>query len=175
MICSQCRLRYEDDEKTCPYCGHPNPMMVQKEMVTAEENQEYNDVKHEKTEQKYFFRAFLNMYKRYFDFSGTTGRGEYWSVQLLLVIILLPFISIYMGVDPELITLTYNQAIIVDLTALYLVVSIIPIIALTVRRLHDANLTGFLYLFTFIPGAGSLIVMILTILPYKENKYEVND
>ena len=40
-----------------------------------------------------------------------------------------------------------------------------PSIAISVRRLHDGNFSGFLYLLHLIPYLGSLIVLILTILP----------
>ena len=63
------------------------------------------------------------------------------------------------GTGPEI-------AVLVIFGLLYLAV-IIPSIALTVRRLHDANFSGWLYLLHLIPSLGSLIVFILTLLPSK--------
>ncbi|HTE61819.1 MAG TPA: DUF805 domain-containing protein [Solirubrobacteraceae bacterium] len=42
---------------------------------------------------------------------------------------------------------------------------LVPGIAVTVRRLHDANLSGLLYLLVLVPSFGSLIVLVLTLLP----------
>jgi uncharacterized membrane protein YhaH (DUF805 family) len=43
--------------------------------------------------------------------------------------------------------------------------SIVPGIAIQVRRLHDANLSGGFWFLHFVPSVGALIVLILTILP----------
>jgi hypothetical protein len=42
---------------------------------------------------------------------------------------------------------------------------IVPGIALAVRRLHDANLSGLLYLLVLVPSVGGLIVLVLHLLP----------
>lgn len=169
MICSRCKLKINEDDDTCPYCGEPNKahqgndndFVIQSESETRSV-----------PEQKYFFKAFLDIYKKYFDFSGTTGRGEFWSVELIVTLLLLPFTIIYVGVEPETVILTSSQVWIVNLTALFLFVSFIPLMALTVRRLHDANLTGFFVFLNIIPGFGNLILLALLLMAHKDNKYE---
>ncbi|WP_016995948.1 DUF805 domain-containing protein [Kocuria atrinae] len=47
----------------------------------------------------------------------------------------------------------------------FLLAHIIPSIALAVRRLHDANMSGFLYLLILIPFLGSLILLVFFVLP----------
>lgn len=42
---------------------------------------------------------------------------------------------------------------------------VVPTVAVTVRRLHDAGYSGWLYPLTLIPYLGSFIVMIFCILP----------
>jgi hypothetical protein len=47
----------------------------------------------------------------------------------------------------------------------FAVAQIVPSISSSVRRLHDANLSGLLVLLSLIPSVGGLIVLVLTILP----------
>ena len=46
-----------------------------------------------------------------------------------------------------------------------LIAVIIPNLALAWRRLHDANLSGGFYFLTLIPSIGSLIILVLVLLP----------
>ena len=43
----------------------------------------------------------------------------------------------------------------------------VPSIAVTVRRLHDAGFSGWLYLVNLVPYVGGLVILVLTILPSK--------
>lgn len=167
MICRHCKLQINEDDDICPYCGKPTRVHLESSEEKSEPKQRSSSV----PIQKYFFKAFIDMYRRYFHFGGTTGRGEFWSVQLILLLILFPFASIYGRVEPESVILTGPQVWIVSLTALFVLVSVIPLFALSVRRLHDANLPGWLILIQFIPGFGSLIVFILLLFEHKDNKY----
>ena len=50
---------------------------------------------------------------------------------------------------------------------------IVPGIAVTVRRLHDRDMSGWFYLLVFIPYLGGLILFVITLLPGTpgENRY----
>ncbi|MBN2797347.1 MAG: DUF805 domain-containing protein [Clostridia bacterium] len=50
----------------------------------------------------------------------------------------------------------------------YILIGFIPNLSLTVRRLHDAKLSGFLILLNFIPYLGPLIFLFLMTLKTKE-------
>ena len=41
----------------------------------------------------------------------------------------------------------------------------VPTIAVTVRRLHDAGYSGWLYLLTLIPWLGGVILLVFALLP----------
>ena len=47
----------------------------------------------------------------------------------------------------------------------YFVFTFVPRLAVTIRRLHDVGLSGFFYLFYFVPIVGGLVVFVLTLLP----------
>ncbi len=98
---------------------------------------------------------------RYADFSGRSQRMEYWMFTLLyvLVIVLLLGLAIFFGspVGQER-TLAENYFLVV--TGLFIVGTIIPSIAVTVRRLHDQDKSGWFYLFSFIPYIGGFVLLI---------------
>ena len=119
--------------------------------------------------------AVKRFFAKYATFSGRASRSEYWWVAVAFLIVSVLFGGILAlvlattgevqpsggvrGTGPEI-------AVLVIFGLLYLAV-IIPSISVTVRRLHDANFSGWLYLLHLIPYLGSLIVLILTILPSK--------
>ena len=46
------------------------------------------------------------------------------------------------------------------LMSLFILAGIIPSIAVTVRRLHDQNLSGWMYLLGFIPYVGGIVLIV---------------
>lgn len=98
---------------------------------------------------------------RYADFSGRSRRLEYWMFTLfyVLMITLLLGLAIFFGSpagEPH--TLAENYFLVV--TGLFVVGTIIPSIAVTVRRLHDQDKSGWLYLLGFIPYVGGIILFV---------------
>ena len=99
---------------------------------------------------------------RYADFSGRSRRLEYWMFTLfhILTIALLIGLAIFFGSpsgQPH--TLAENYFLVV--TALFVLGTIIPSIAVTVRRLHDQDKPGWYYFLSFIPYIGGLIMIVL--------------
>lgn len=106
---------------------------------------------------------FIGAYKdKYADFSGRARRKEYWMFYLfyILTVIVLAFL---MGVVSEIneTLSTFVAAIFV----LFVIGSIIPTLAITARRLHDLNMSGWWQLLFLIPYVGSLVIFIFTLLP----------
>jgi uncharacterized membrane protein YhaH (DUF805 family) len=56
-----------------------------------------------------------------------------------------------------------GNAMVFVMGATYLVILILllPMLAVSVRRLHDLNRSGWFYLVTFIPFAGGIILMVV--------------
>jgi uncharacterized membrane protein YhaH (DUF805 family) len=44
----------------------------------------------------------------------------------------------------------------------------VPSIAISVRWLHDANMSGALYLRNFVPDVGGFVVLIRTLMPSRQ-------
>ena len=91
----------------------------------------------------------LMPYKRYVDFSGRSRRKEYWMFQLLIVIVYI-VLSVIMAmgapsVDPATGQLSGGGALMsigTGLFGLFWLGTIIPSIAVSVRRMHDQDRSG---------------------------------
>ena len=111
----------------------------------------------------YFIRSLT---RNYFKFTGRARRQEYWGYTLFNV--LTYFVTFILDVilsvalygaddygDPNFIPL---------LTGLWFLYQIIPSIAVTVRRLHDQDLSGWLYLITWVPYIGWFVIFIFMLI-----------
>ncbi len=103
----------------------------------------------------YFLEAYS---QKYVTFSGRARRAEYWSFMLVHTLILF-FLIFFIIAAPNASAL---QTAAVIAAILYIPASVIPVIALTVRRLHDIGLSGWFYLVIFLPlGSVALVIMAL--------------
>ncbi|AWH53489.1 DUF805 domain-containing protein [Stenotrophomonas sp. ESTM1D_MKCIP4_1] len=108
--------------------------------------------------------------KRYAQFDGRANRREYWMFQLFLVlatfVLMIPFV---------IAALMESQGLMIAMGVLFVLfwlATIVPVIAVTVRRLHDCNQSGWLYLLSFVPFGG-LVIFVFTLLPGtpEENRF----
>jgi uncharacterized membrane protein YhaH (DUF805 family) len=100
--------------------------------------------------------------KRYADFSGRSRRMEYWMFQLFYLIVITALITLAFLLgdgpnDPSIAPLV--------LLGLFILATIVPALALQIRRFHDQDRSGWFVLLNFIPYAGGLIVFIFMVLP----------
>ncbi len=109
-----------------------------------------------------FTEAIRTCFRKYATFSGRAPRAEYWWFQLFLILLvggvfLLGMLLAQTGSAEGGATLVDRIAIIVVVIGFLAV--ILPSIAVTVRRLHDWDKSGWLYLISFIPYVGGLILL----------------
>lgn len=103
-------------------------------------------------------------YRRYADFSRRSQRKEYWMFMLLMAVIAVALgglVALGLGYDDgsgaqQSPILAKSAAI---LSGVWVLASIVPFIAVHVRRFHDLDKPGWLFLLSVIPG-GYLIVLI---------------
>lgn len=114
-------------------------------------------------------------FTRYIDFHGRTSRANYWWTVLALAIIYL-IIDVLCGLLFSKPVVDANATVAEAVKALMLhpttiiegiwdLVIFIPGIAMTVRRLHDINKSGFWIFIDFVPIVGPIVLLIFTILP----------
>lgn len=81
--------------------------------------------------------AYTDFWKRYIDFKSKSNRTEFWVP--VLVHILVIFILSLIGAITFVTGLLVIAIIIFSVIALFLLVNIVPMIAITMRRFYDAG------------------------------------
>ena len=111
-----------------------------------------------------FGDAVRTCWKKYGDFDGRAARPEFWwwvvfvaLVQFAAAIVLTIILIIFQNVG-------FLQWLSVLIFMVIVLAFILPSIAVSVRRLHDRDLSGWFYLLSFVPFGG-LVLFIFYVLP----------
>jgi uncharacterized membrane protein YhaH (DUF805 family) len=123
----------------------------------------------------YFLRAITS---RYADFRGRARRKEFWSFACLYVVLVVAATIAGLVADTLLDNLHQVQAgggadssfkgepwITLTVWVVLALASVVPILSLTVRRIHDIGLPGWFVLLGFVPSIGNLIMIVFTLVP----------
>ena len=120
-----------------------------------------------------FFSAQIRLWAGIFNYKGTSTRKEYWFAFLFHAILgVLAFFGMLISSAIFLLQDFLDASILLNiihfillipavLIIIYLVLSIIPWIALTVRRLRDAGKSGWWTILLLFVGIGHIILLIL--------------
>jgi uncharacterized membrane protein YhaH (DUF805 family) len=103
---------------------------------------------------------YLEALKKYAVFSGRSRRMEYWYFVLfnIIVVIVLSLIDTLLG--------TFNVLRGVGLlSGIYGLAVLIPSLAVTVRRLHDIDRTGWWIFINLIPLIGTIVLLVFELTP----------
>ena len=84
-------------------------------------------------------------FKKYVQFSGRASRSQHWWVCLGLALVV---VMLFYG-----------------LLLLFGLATIVPSIAITVRRLHDTDRSGWWYFISCVPFVGGIILLVFTLMP----------
>lgn len=92
--------------------------------------------------------------KNYANFDGRARRAEYWNYVLFNFIFTLSVFVI------SIIFIFFGGFLLWPLMWLYGIATIIPGLAVVIRRLHDTGKSGWYILFAFIPLVGGIILIV---------------
>jgi uncharacterized membrane protein YhaH (DUF805 family) len=92
---------------------------------------------------------YLKVLRKYMTFFGRACREEYWSFVLFQIII-----TLVIGIIDLLLKDAYML-----LSLVYYLVTLIPTIAVSVRRLHDVGRSGWWLLLNIIPFCGIILLI----------------
>jgi uncharacterized membrane protein YhaH (DUF805 family) len=113
---------------------------------------------------------YLTVLKKYAQFSGRARRREYWMFYLVnvLVVFCLVFLEPLLGI-PQANGLGL-------LTGLYILLLILPTLAVGVRRLHDTGRSGWWMLLVLVPIIGPIVLFVFSVLDSEpgDNRYGPN-
>ncbi|WP_420382324.1 DUF805 domain-containing protein [Novosphingobium sp.] len=103
-------------------------------------------------------------FRRYAEFSGRSGRREYWMFFLLCMIVYtVPTILLVIGMAQRAAQPGSGSALVpiaFGVFGVFALVAFIPTIAVQVRRFHDQDRSGWMVLLALIPYLGGLIVLV---------------
>ena len=118
-------------------------------------------------------QAWQRFWKKYAVFSGRASRSEYWFAYLWVMILgfgaylLLGILAVMAGVMSNNSGAGNALAVSTGLLGLILVAGylalLLPMLSVSIRRLHDAGYPGVYYLFSLIPFVGSILLLVFLV------------
>ena len=102
---------------------------------------------------------YAGVLRKYAAFSGRATRTEYWLFALAQIIVFVALGALaVVGASGDFPVLALPMVG-------YWIGTIIPALAVTVRRFHDAGHSGWMILLALIPAIGGIILLIFMVLP----------
>jgi uncharacterized membrane protein YhaH (DUF805 family) len=110
-----------------------------------------------------FSEALKSFWSNYRNFKGRARRSEYWFIQLFLVLTNLAAAVIdlvLMNGDVDRFVANGGGGIV---GLIWILATIVPALAVLVRRLHDTGRSGWWALIGFVPLAGTIVLLVFTV------------
>ena len=110
-----------------------------------------------------FSEALRSFWVNYRNFEGRARRSEYWLIQLFLVVTNFAAAAIdfaLMNGDVERFIANGGGGIV---GLIWILATIVPALAVLVRRLHDTGRSGWWALIGFVPLAGAIALLVFTV------------
>ncbi len=109
---------------------------------------------------------YFKVLRKYAMFAGRARRKEYWMFVLIsaVVVLVLGFVNGLMGADVPALPLFYTLAV------------VLPGLAVTVRRLHDTDRSGWSLLILLVPIVGAIVFLVFMATPGGEmaNRFDAS-
>ncbi|MGV0585656.1 DUF805 domain-containing protein [Mycobacteroides chelonae] len=109
-----------------------------------------------------FRQLVTRFFGNYATFSGRASKSEYWWPVLaafLVFAVSIVLLAIVSAVDIDAVTVIVGIVLVLFALAL-----ILPSVSVSIRRLHDANLSGWLYLLSFVPVVNYFTAIVFGLL-----------
>lgn len=153
-FCKYCGSELEDKAEFCDSCGNKVFDTTDNKVSSSKDFTYTNDTKNnnnDKVKKNAFMTYFVDVFKsKYVLFNGRASRKEFWMFVLFqcIVSIVISIIDSILGTGGIL-------------AGLYSLASLLPSLALGVRRLHDIGKKGFWCFIVLIPIIGSIWLLVL--------------
>jgi uncharacterized membrane protein YhaH (DUF805 family) len=99
---------------------------------------------------------YIDVLKKYADFTGRARRTEFWMFALFNFIV-----SLVLGIIDVVVGTTANGVGILQL--LYSLAVLIPGLAVSARRLHDTGRSGWWLLLGLVPCIGAIVLLVFCV------------
>jgi uncharacterized membrane protein YhaH (DUF805 family) len=111
----------------------------------------------------------LRPWRQMFDFSGRATRREYWFflVQLYAAFFLIVFLmGLAIGATlPNQVKAGPADAAAAMVMVILAILMLVPYLSASIRRIHDHDKTGWLFLLSLVPVAGWIFFLIMMLTP----------
>lgn len=105
---------------------------------------------------------YLRVWQRYAEFNGRSRRMEYWMFMLIhsVIVLVLCIGVVGFGILKQPIVGATSSL----LLGAYSLAVLIPGLAVTARRLHDIDKSGWWILISLVPVVGGIVLLVFTVL-----------
>ncbi|MBC3811708.1 DUF805 domain-containing protein [Undibacterium aquatile] len=141
VFCRGCGKEIHETAATCPHCGAQQTAPAPAANIAGDEVQAFD--------------WYVAVLRNYAGFSGRARRKEYWFF-LLFNILISTGLTLVDGITGS-INISSGMGF---LGGLYTLGTFIPAIAVTIRRLHDTNRSGWWMLIALIPLIGAIVLLV---------------
>ncbi len=114
-----------------------------------------------------FAAAVSHCFRNYITFSGRASRSEFWWFTLFIYGVMFVLSAIDMSLFGETQTVVTDTSASVSsetefspLASIFGIVTVLPYISVTVRRLHDTDRSGWWYWLALIPLIGIIVLIV---------------
>ena len=165
MNCPNCNKPISSEDRFCRDCGYKlkfDKEYLHKEPLPTEDFYAQKIPNKFVKKMLYWYQA---AFRKYLVFRGRASRAEFWYYMLFFYLVLfgiIIFIEIFAS-EEEVVRLKI-------LLVIWVLINFMPYLTVTIRRLHDLNLSGWWILLKFIPFVGE--IMLLIILAQKGDLYD---
>ncbi len=104
------------------------------------------------------FGRYIGCFKKYATFQGRANRAEYWWFFLFNLLA-----SIVLSIASFMLSIVSFEIPFVSLGTAYSIISLFPNMAVSVRRMHDTNHSGWWYFFPMICTVAFLPVLVMSV------------
>ena len=112
-------------------------------------------------------------FKKYATFSGRASRSEYWwwvLISVIVGVVLNVIVAPGSTHDRYGNTIPGPAAVIgLGLVILWGLATFVPGLALSVRRMHDAGMSGWMLLLSLVPFVGAVAILVFMVMPADAN------
>jgi uncharacterized membrane protein YhaH (DUF805 family) len=110
-----------------------------------------------------FGEALKSFWTNYANFKGRARRSEYWFIQLFLIVTNLAAAIIdfvLLGSDVDRFIANGGGGLV---GLVWILATIVPALAVLVRRLHDTSRSGWWALIGLVPVVGGIVILVFTV------------
>ena len=112
----------------------------------------------------------LQPLRKYATFSGRARRKEYWLFSIFVTLASALLFTLgkptgdWANPNVEQVSLGFENETVALVLGIFLLLMLLPSLAVTIRRLHDTNRSGWWWWIGLLPAIGSLILLIFYLL-----------